>query len=109
MRLFRPRNRFSVTGAIGSSCSRSYGLQPPPEFRYQDMFPQGADDTPYRKISSDHVSTIEAAGREILKVEPEALTLLTKDAMHDIAHLLRPGHLQQLRNILDDPEATEND
>ncbi len=78
-------------------------------FQYQDMFPLGPDETPYRKVTDDYVSTIDAGGTEIVKVEPEALTLLTKEAMRDIAHLLRPSHLQQLRNILDDPEASDND
>ena len=55
------------------------------------------------------MSTFEAGGRRFLQVDPEALTLLTKTAMFDIAHLLRPGHLAQLRAILDDPEASPND
>lgn len=79
------------------------------EFAYQDMLPTGTDETPYRKITSDHVSTAEFEGKTILKVAPEALTLLASEAMRDIAHLLRPGHLAQLRSILDDPEATAND
>jgi fumarate hydratase class I len=78
-------------------------------FEYQDMLPIAGDATPYRLLSRDHVSTFEAAGHTFLRVEPEALTLLTREAMKDIAHLLRPGHLQQLRNILDDPEASAND
>ncbi|WP_422723968.1 fumarate hydratase [Hyalangium rubrum] len=73
------------------------------------MLPLGEDTTPYRLLSKDHVSTFEAGGKTFLKVEPEALTLLTREAMRDIAHLLRPGHLQQLSNILKDPEATSND
>jgi fumarate hydratase class I len=78
-------------------------------FTYQDMLPLGEDTTPYRLLSKEHVSTFEAGGKTFLKVEPEALTLLTREAMRDIAHLLRPGHLQQLSNILKDPEATSND
>ncbi len=78
-------------------------------FAYQDMLPLGEDTTPYRLLTKDFVSTFEAAGRTFLKVEPEALTLLTREAMRDIAHLLRPGHLQQLADILKDPEATSND
>jgi fumarate hydratase class I len=78
-------------------------------FTYQDMLPLGEDTTPYRLLTKDHVSTFEAGGKTFLKVEPEALTLLTREAMRDIAHLLRPGHLQQLSNILKDPEATSND
>jgi fumarate hydratase class I len=79
------------------------------DFEYQDVLPLGADDTPYRKITSDHVSTFEGGGHTFLRVEPEALTLLAAEAMRDIAHLLRPGHLAQLRRILDDPEASAND
>jgi fumarate hydratase class I len=79
------------------------------EFVYQDLLPLGADDTPYRKLTADHVSTFEANGHTFVAVEPEGLTLLARQAMHDIAHLLRPGHLGQLRKILDDPEASAND
>ncbi|HVG59651.1 MAG TPA: fumarate hydratase, partial [Hyalangium sp.] len=78
-------------------------------FTYQDMLPLGEDTTSYRLLTQDFVSTFDAGGKTFLKVEPEALTLLTREAMRDIAHLLRPGHLQQLSNILKDPEATSND
>jgi fumarate hydratase class I len=80
-----------------------------PDFDYTDLLPLGPSDTPYRLLTTDGVSTVEAAGREFLVVEPEALRLLTETAMRDIAHLLRPGHLRQLRAILDDPEASPND
>ena len=63
------------------------------EFAFQDPLPLGTDETPYRLLGSEHVSTFEAAGKTFLRVEPEALTLLTREAMRDIAHLLRPGHL----------------
>ena len=79
------------------------------EFRYQEMFPLGASDTPYRKLTGDYVSSVQADGREVLKVAPEGLSLIAAQAMRDIAHLLRPGHLQQLASILDDPEASDND
>ncbi len=79
------------------------------EFQYQDMLPLGPDDTQYRLLTTEGVSTFEADGRRFLRVEPAALTLLTAEAMRDIAHYLRPAHLQQLRNILDDPEASAND
>src|SRR6476646_1580789 len=79
------------------------------EFAYQEMLAVGPDDTPYRLLSADYVSTFEAGGRRFLQVDPEALTLLTKTAMFEIAHLLRPGHLAQLAAILDDPEASPND
>ena len=80
-----------------------------PEFRYSDLLPIGADDTPYRLITSEGVSTFEAGGRTFLSVEPSALRLLTAEAMHDIAHYLRPAHLAQLRRIIDDPESSGND
>jgi fumarate hydratase class I len=76
---------------------------------YQELLPLGPDATPYRRITTDHVSTFTAAGKTFLAVEPAALTLLAEHAMRDIAHLLRPGHLAQLRKILDDPEASPND
>jgi len=80
-----------------------------PDFSYTDMLPTGADDTDYRLLSSDGISVREAFGRKFLQVEPEVLTQLTATAMRDIAHLLRPAHLKQLRAILDDPEASPND
>ena len=80
------------------------------EFRYEDMLPIGADPTPYRLLTTEGVETVAGPdGRTFLKVAPEALELLAETAMHDIAHYLRPAHLQQLRNILDDPEASPND
>ena len=80
-----------------------------PDFQFQEMFPHGEDTTSYRKLSSDHVGVTKFNGRDVLTVEPEALTLLTAQAFHDISHLLRPGHLAQLRSILDDGEASAND
>jgi fumarate hydratase class I len=79
------------------------------EFQYQDMLPLGPDDTEYRLLTTEGVSTFDGDGQQFLRVEPAALTLLTAEAMRDIAHFLRPAHLQQLRNILDDPEASDND
>jgi fumarate hydratase class I len=79
------------------------------DFAYSDLLPLGADETPYRLLTNDGVSTIDLAGRRFLQVEPEALRLLTDTAMRDIAHLLRPGHLAQLARILDDPDASAND
>ena len=76
---------------------------------YSPLFPLGADDTDYEKLTGDHVSLAEFEGQEVLKVAPEGLRLLAERAFIDINHLLRPGHLQQLRNILDDPEASDND
>ena len=76
---------------------------------FQEILPLGEDETPYRLVTEGHVRTLEAAGRTFLEVEPEALTLLAFEAMRDIAHKLRPGHLAQLRKILDDPGASAND
>ena len=76
---------------------------------YHELFPLGADDTPYRKLTGDYVSVGAFEGRRIVKVAHEALTLLARQAFVDSAHLLRPGHLAQLRAILDDPEASAND
>jgi fumarate hydratase class I len=76
---------------------------------YHELFPLGADDAPYRQLTSDFVSLGTFEGRRIVKVAGEALTLLARQAFIDSAHLLRPGHLAQLRAILDDPEASAND
>ncbi|HEX4449578.1 MAG TPA: fumarate hydratase [Kofleriaceae bacterium] len=81
-----------------------------PSFAYQELLPAGHhEDTPYRKLTGDFVGSFEARGKRFLEVAPAALTLLTSTAMRDIAHLLRPGHLAQLRKILDDAEASPND
>ena len=80
-----------------------------PEFSFQEILPLGHDETPFRRLTSDHVSTFEGGGQRFVRIEPEGLTLLTREAMRDIAHLLRPGHLAQLATILADPEASPND
>ncbi|MFH1498672.1 MAG: fumarate hydratase, partial [Verrucomicrobiota bacterium] len=80
-----------------------------PEFTYQDTFALGADETEYRLLSKEGVSTTTFEGREILKVAPEALAYLAQNAFHDCSFMLRPAHLEQVRAILDDPEASEND
>ena len=80
------------------------------DFAYEDLLPIGADETPYRLLTTEGVRAVDGpGGRTFLEVDPEALRLLTETAMHDIAHYLRPAHLQQLRNILDDEEASNND
>jgi fumarate hydratase class I len=79
------------------------------EFEYTEALPLGPDETPYRLLTTDGVSTFETPEGTFLKVEAAAIRLLTAEAMHDIAHFLRPGHLRQLANILDDPEASAND
>jgi fumarate hydratase, class I len=80
-----------------------------PAFEYQELLPIGHDDTEYRLLAKDSISSFEGAGRTFLSVEPAALTKLAFEAMRDIAHLLRPSHLAQLAKILDDKEASPND
>jgi fumarate hydratase, class I len=82
---------------------------PPPPFVYQDPLPLGPDQTAYRLLSREGVSTATFEGREILKVAPEALAFLSQQAFHDCSFLLRTEHLQKLAAILDDPEASAND
>ncbi|MEV6281847.1 fumarate hydratase [Kribbella sp. NPDC051770] len=79
------------------------------DFSYSDLLPLGQDDTEYRLLTSDGVSTFTSGGRTFLQVEPEVLQQLTAEAMHDISHYLRTAHLSQLRRIIDDPEASGND
>ncbi|MBV9828566.1 MAG: fumarate hydratase [Alphaproteobacteria bacterium] len=76
---------------------------------FHELFALGDDETPYRKLTGDYVSTGTFEGQKILKVGPEALTQLSRQAYIDCQHLLRPGHLAQLRRILEDPEASGND
>jgi fumarate hydratase class I len=80
-----------------------------PEFTPTELLPLGTDATEYRQLTGEGVTTRQAFGREFIEVAPELLTLLAREGMRDIAHLLRPGHLRQLRAILDDPEASPND
>ena len=79
------------------------------DFEFTELLPLGADETTYRLIGTEGVSTFETPQGTFLQVSPEAITQLTEQAMKDIAHLLRPAHLKQLASILDDPEASSND
>jgi fumarate hydratase class I len=79
------------------------------DFAFQELLPLGDDETPYRLLTTDHVSSVDLGGTRFLRVEPEGLTLLTRQAMRDVSHLLRPAHLAQLARILSDPEASPND
>jgi len=79
------------------------------EFSFQPMFPLAHDDTPFRLLTRDGLGSFTAQGRKFLTIEPEILTRLAREAMRDIAFLLRSSHLRQLRAILDDPEASPND
>jgi len=80
-----------------------------PEFTYQDLLPIGEDKTEYRLLTKEGISSFTADGRQFLKVSPEVIENLTQVAMHDISHYLRQEHLQQLANILADPESSPND
>ena len=79
------------------------------DFIYQEPFPIQEDKTKYRLLTKDYVKVVECDGRKILKVDPAGLELLSKAAYSDVSFYLRAAHLQKLRNILDDPEATDND
>jgi len=83
--------------------------KPVPPYKHTPLFPLGADTTPYKKITADGVRVEKVLGKDMLVVSREALRALSEAAFGDINHYLRPGHLQQLRNILDDPEASDND
>ena len=80
-----------------------------PEFSYEDLLPVGPDTTKYRLLSKEGISTFTADGREFLKVSADAISKLTEAAIHDISHYLRGEHLQQLADILKDPESSPND
>src|SRR5437870_102791 len=80
-----------------------------PPYRHTPLFPLGPDTTAYRKLAAAGVRTEAVLGREAVVVEREALRTLAEQAFTDINHLLRPGHLKQLRAILDDPDASGND
>ncbi len=80
-----------------------------PDFAFTDILPIGEDTTPYRPLGTDGVEQVDLGGTSFLKVGDEAIRALTAEAIKDISHLLRPGHLAQLRTILDDPEASAND
>jgi fumarate hydratase, class I len=87
-----------------------HALMPrPPGFQYVSMFPLGPDQTPWKALPIAGVTTTTCEGRTVLRVEPDALSALALKAYHDVSHLLRPGHLRQLRAIVDDPEASAND
>jgi fumarate hydratase, class I len=107
----RARLRTDLTPRYPSSVSPASpsAAGPGPDLRYSDLLPLGPDETPYRLLTTEGVSTFEAGGRTFLEVDPEAIRLLTAEAMHDIAHYLRPAHLAQLRRIIDDPESSGND
>ena len=79
------------------------------EFKYAPMFQLGKDETEYYLLTKDYVSVSEFEGHEILKVAPEALTLMAQQAFHDVSFMLRRSHNEQVAKILRDPEASAND
>ncbi|KGN70352.1 fumarate hydratase [Porphyromonas sp. COT-108 OH2963] len=80
-----------------------------PEFKYQAMFPLGPEKTEYYKLTDQYVQEVDFEGTKMLKVDPEALTLLAQQAFHDVSFFLRPEHQESVASILSDPEASEND
>lgn len=80
-----------------------------PTFNYSDLLPLGEDRTKYRSLGSEGVTVVQHGDKKFLQVSPEAITRLSETAFHDISHYLRTAHLQQLANILDDPESSPND
>lgn len=104
------KSLFPLSARLTKGCASVRPFSGVAPFHYQELFDLAPDTTTkYKKLTSDYVSTIDLGGTKFLKVEPEALRLLSAQAMSDISHLLRPAHLQQLSNILKDPEATSND
>ena len=107
------RRGFASGGVLGQSRAfntRASVILADTQFHYQDLYePSAPKDVPWRKITGDHVSVVEAAGRSVLKVEPEAIRLLAQEAMTGHRPPVTPGHLAQLSNILKDPEASDND
>ena len=79
------------------------------DFIYKDPFPVGEDKTEYRLLTKDYVKVVDCDGRKILKVDPKGLELLSEAAYTDVSFYLRSAHLQKLNNILNDPEASDND
>ena len=80
-----------------------------PNFTYSDLLPIGADTTKYRSLGSEGVKTVQLGDKTFLDISPAAISKLTETAFHDISHYLRSAHLQQLANILEDPESSPND
>ncbi len=79
------------------------------DFEYNEMFPMGPDKTEYHLLTKDYVSTTQFEGKEIVRINPEGLRLLARQAFHDVAFMLRPAHNEQVAKILSDPEASQND
>ena len=78
-------------------------------YQYQPLFEFGPDKTPYRQLTTDGISIVTVDGLDFLRVDPNVLRELSRQAFDDIAHLLRPGHLAQLQKVVNDPESSAND
>src|SRR5690606_30997344 len=105
-----PSRRRPPTERARRTRSRLGNMTSTSDFRHAPLLPLGPDRTEYRLVTDDGVDVVKGpGGRQFLTVAPEVITELTAEAMHDIAHFLRPAHLAQLRAILDDPEASPND
>jgi len=105
----RPGPERPPPGSVGLGHPRDARDVTDTAFTYTPLLPTSGDETAYRRLDVGGVEPVELGGEAFLRVASETLTALAAEAMHDIAHLLRPSHLQQLRNILDDPEASAND
>jgi fumarate hydratase, class I len=81
-------------------------VTPDPDFQYSDLLPVGTDETPYRLLTTEGVSRFEANGKKFLQVSPEAIQLLTSEAMHDISHYLRPAPQAHQRTNIHDHQST---
>jgi len=94
---------------IGRRDAGAHNVHPVTDVEYTELLPLGPDETEYRLVTTDGVSTFQTPEGTFLKIDPAAITALTAAAMHDVAHFLRADHLAQLRTVLDDPEASDND
>lgn len=106
---YKYRSKFLILLMLFSRCFIFAAKEKRMEFRYQDPYPIQKDDTVYRKLTSAYVKVEQLGNREILTIDPKGLELLAEEAMADVSFMLRSSHLESLRRIIDDPEATDND
>lgn len=106
---YKYRSKFLILLMLFSRCFIFAAKEKRMEFRYQDPYPIQKDDTVYRKLTSAYVKVEQLGDREILTIDPKGLELLAEEAMADVSFMLRSSHLESLRRIIDDPEATDND
>ena len=106
---YKYRSKFLILLMLFSRCFIFAAKEKRMEFRYQDPYPIQKDDTVYKKLTSAYVKVEQLGDREILTIDPKGLELLAEEAMADVSFMLRSSHLESLRRIIDDPEATDND